>query len=73
MIIKGLEANKMHFETHCFVYRQSYTGLFNYIVLYCIVFFYDVNLTISPLDRPITVEFTKGFSIKTLLINIFCL
>ena len=25
------------------------------------MFFYDVNLTISPFDRPITVEFTKGF------------
>ena len=28
-------------------------GLFNYFVLHCIVF-YDVNLTISPLDRLIT-------------------
>ena len=27
------------------------------VTLYC---FYDVNLTISPLDRPITAEFTKG-------------
>ena len=25
------------------------------------MFFYDVNLTISPFDRPITAEFTKGF------------
>ena len=23
MIISGLEANKMHFKTHCFVYKQS--------------------------------------------------
>ena len=38
-------------------------GLFNYIVVHYI--FYDVNLTISPLDRPITAEFTKGFSMKT--------
>ena len=29
-----------------------------FITLYC---FYDVNMTISPLDRPITAEFTKGF------------
>ena len=28
-------------------------GLFNYILLHCIVFI-DVNLTLSPLDRPIT-------------------
>ena len=37
MIISGLEANKIHFKTHFFVYQQSQTGLFNYIVLYCIV------------------------------------
>ena len=43
-------------------------GLFNYIVLHCIVV-YDVNLTISSLDRPITAVFTKGFSMK----NILCL
>ena len=46
-------------------------GLFYYIVLHCIVFD-DVNLTISPLDRPITAEFTE-FSMKTSLINILCL
>ena len=40
----------MHYKTHCFVNT----------VLHCIVF-YDVNLTISPLDSPITTEFTKGF------------
>ena len=44
----------------------------NYIVLHCIVF-YDVNLTIYSLDRPIPAEFTKGFSKKTSLINIHCL
>ena len=33
MIISGLEANKMHFKTHCFVYKQNETGLFNYLVL----------------------------------------
>ena len=64
MIISGLEAIKMHLKNHCFVYKQtkqSLMALFNYIVLQCIVF-YDINLTISSLDRPITVEFTKGFS-----------
>ena len=70
---KCLEANKMHFKTHCFVYKQNKTGLFNYIVLHCIDF-YDVNLTISPLDRSITAEFAKGFSMKTsLIINTICL
>ena len=34
MIISGLEANKMHFKTHCFVYKQSQKGLFCYIVLF---------------------------------------
>ena len=41
-------------------FKQSKTGLFHYIVLHCIGF-YDVNLTISPLDRPIPEEFTRGF------------
>ena len=45
MIISGLEANKMHFKTHCFICKQSKTGLFNYIVLHCIVFD-DVNLAL---------------------------
>ena len=63
---------KMQFRTHCFVYKQSKTGFFNYNVLHCIDFD-DVNLTISPFDRPITAEFTKGFSIMTSLINIICL
>ena len=40
--------------------QTKLNGRFNYIVLHCIVF-YDVNLTISLLDRPITAEFTKGF------------
>ena len=64
MIISGSEANKMHFKTHYFVYKESKTDLFNYIVLHCFDFD-DVNLTISPLDRPIPAEFTKGFSMKT--------
>ena len=38
-------------------------GLFYYIVLQCTVF-YDINLTILPLNRPITAEFTEGFSTK---------
>ena len=36
--------------------KQAFLITFCYIVL-----FYDVNLTISPLDRPIKAEFTKGF------------
>ena len=40
---------------------------------YIVLFFYDVSLTISPLDRPITAEFTKGVSMNTSLINILCL
>ena len=59
----------MHFKTHCFVHKQSKMGLFNYIVLHCIAFD-DINLKILPLDRPIITEFTKGFSMKTSLINI---
>ena len=27
MIISGLETNKMHFKTHCFVYKQSKMGV----------------------------------------------
>ena len=69
---KRLEANQMHFKTLCFVYKQRQTGLFNYIELHCILF-YDGNHIISPLDRPITAEFTKGCSMKTSLINIICL
>ena len=69
MIITGLKANKMHFKTHCFVYKKSQTGLFNYIVL----IFYDVNLTISPLDMSITAGFTKVISMKMSFINILCL
>ena len=38
MTVSGLEVNKMHFKTHCFVYKQSLTGHFSYIVLHCIVF-----------------------------------
>ena len=49
-------------------------GLFNYNVLHCIVF-YDINRTVSPLDRPITAKFTKGFFLKTsctALIKVIC-
>ena len=42
MIINALEANKMHFKTKLL----CLTGLFNGIVLHCIV-----NLKISPLDN----------------------
>ena len=66
----GLEANKIHFVTHCFVSKAKWAFL---ITLCYNVLFYDVNLTISPLDRAIIAKFTKGFSMKTLLINILCL
>ena len=33
-----------------------------YIVLFC-----DINFTVLPLDRPITAEYSKGFSMKTSL------
>ena len=59
MITSGLETNKIHFKTHFFVYKQSQIGPFYYIVLHCIGF-YKVNLTISPLDRPI-IAGLKGF------------
>ena len=63
MITSGLEANKIHLRP---------TGLFAnkakraFLITFCYtVWFYYINLTISPLDRPITAEFTKGFSMKT--------
>ena len=46
MIISGLEANKMYFKTALFTNKAKQAF---YIVLHCIVF-YDVNLTISPLQ-----------------------
>ena len=52
MIISGLEANKMHLKlTALFINKAKWAFL---VTLCYIVFFYDVNLTISPLDRPIT-------------------
>ena len=72
MIISGLKANKMHIKTHCFDCKQTYMEILDYIVLHCIDF-YDVNLTISPLDRLIPGEFTKEFSRMTSLIYILCM
>ena len=40
--------------------NKAKQSLFYYIVLHCIVF-YDVNLTISPLDWPITAGFQQVF------------
>ena len=67
MIIGGLEANKMHLL--CYKSKTKLNGPF---LLHCVTLccFYDVNLTISPLDRPITAVFTKWFPMKTSLINI---
>ena len=44
-----------------------------FITLCYISLFFMTYLTISPLDRPLTAGFTKGFSMKTSLINISCL
>ena len=64
MIISGLEANKIKCILRpTSLFTSKATGLFNYTVLNCIDI-YDVNLTISPLYRPITAEFTnRGFSV----------
>ena len=53
----------------------SQTKLNGSFLLHCVILhcFYDVNITISPLDWPITEGFTKGFSMKTSLINILSL
>ena len=40
----------MHFKTNCFVYKKAKRAFLNFVTLYC---FCDINLTISPLDRPI--------------------
>ena len=71
MIISGLQANKMHLKT-LFCLPTKITGLPSYIVSHCFIL-NDVNLTISPLVRPITTEFTKGFSMMTSTVNILCL
>ena len=70
MIISGLEDIKRILKpTALFKNKAKWAFL-----LHCVTFcFYDINLTISPLDRLITVEFRKGFSMKTSLINILCL
>ena len=58
MIISGFVANKMHFRS-TFCLQRKLNGPFQ---LHCVtLYFYDVNITISPLDRPITAKFTKGF------------
>ena len=38
MIISGLEANKMHFKTHCFVYKQAKQA-FSITLCYIVLFF----------------------------------
>ena len=58
MIISALNANKMHLSSTA-LFTGFLNGPFNYVVLHCIVC-YDVNLTISPLDRTIIAEFTNG-------------
>ena len=40
MIVRGLEANKMHFKTHCFVYKKKTKWAFvlqsrHLVGLYC--------------------------------------
>ena len=54
-----MEANKMHFKTTAWFTNKAFRAfLLHCVTLYC---FYDVNLTISPLDRPVTAEFKRGF------------
>ena len=56
--------------TALFKNKAKWAFIVSFVTVYC---FHDVNHTISRLGRPITAEFTKGFSIKTSLINILCL
>ena len=65
MIIIGLEANKMILKSNALFANTVHGPLYSYTVLYCI--------TIWPLDRFIIAECTKGFSMKTSLVNILCL
>ena len=68
MIISGLEPIK------CILRPTAYKACRAFSITLCyIVLIYDVNLTNSPLDRLITAAFTKGYSMKTSLINILCL
>ena len=46
---------------HTALFRFKAKRAFLITLCYILMFFYDVNLTISPFDRPITAEFTKGF------------
>ena len=79
-IIGPVEANKMHFMTPYFVYKQDKWTFF-ITSCYIVLTFYDVgNMYIKSTNRNITVwpfdvieEFTKGFSMKTCLINILYL
>ena len=86
-IIGPVEANKMHFMTPYFVYKQD-NWTFFITSCYIVLTFYDVgnfqnymthmyiksttrNITVWPFD--VIEEFTKGFSMKICLINILYL
>ena len=56
--------------TALFTNKAKQAFFINCVIMYC---FYDVKLTTSPLDRPITAEFTKGFSCYHVTLNILCL
>ena len=71
MIISGLESKCILRPTALFLNKAKQA--FFITLCYIVLFFNHVSLTISPLDRPITPEFTKGPSMKTSLINILCL
>ena len=63
MIISGLEANKMRLRSTA-LFTNKAKGAFFITMCYIVLFFYNANLTISPLDRPITAKFTKMCSMK---------
>ena len=64
MIISGFEATECILRLTALFTNKSKQA-FLITMYYIVLFFYDVNLTISKLDRPITAEFTKGISMKT--------
>ena len=72
MIISGLEANKCILRPTA-LFTNKAKQAFLITLCYIVTLFYEVNPTLWPFERPITASFTKGFSIKTSLINILCL
>ena len=63
MITSGLEANKMCLRPTALLTNKAKWA---FLVTFCYtaLSFYDVNMTILPLDKDILAEFTKMFSMK---------